>query len=86
MGSMATYRPADDERAALFARYKRAKNLIADLDDPVKKVAIEEMHAGVSTKQLAEATGLSEETLRQLARGAGVARKRPPTVGRDVKR
>lgn len=86
MSSMATYRPADDERAALFARYKRAKNLIADLDDPVKKGAIEEMHAGATTKQLAEATGLSEETLRQLARAAGVERKRPPTVGREVKR
>lgn len=86
MSSMATYRPADDERAALFARYKRAKNLITDLDEPVKNGAIEEMHAGVSTKQLADATGLSEETLRQLARGAGVKRKRPPTVGREARR
>jgi threonine dehydrogenase-like Zn-dependent dehydrogenase len=86
MSSMATYRPADAERAALFARYKRAKTLIADNDEPVKKAAVKEMHAGATTKQLAEATGLSEETLRQLARGAGVARKRPPTVGRDARR
>jgi hypothetical protein len=86
MSSMATYRPTDAERAALFARYKRAKTVIADFDELVKEAAVEEMHAGATTRQLAEVTGLSEETLRQLARGAGVARKRPPTVGREVRR
>jgi hypothetical protein len=81
---MATYRPADDTVAALFTRYRRAKETVTNLDEDVKAAATKEMHAGASTAQLAEATGLSEETLRQLARAAGVARKRPPTVGREV--
>lgn len=84
MGAM-SYKPRDDI-AALFARHKRQKAALARLTDLVKQQAVEEMRDfGATTADLAERTGLSDETFRRLARKHGIERLREPTVGRDAK-
>ena len=79
-----SYKPSDDV-AALFARHKRQKAALERLAALVKKQAVEEMRdRDASTADLAERTGLSDETFRRLARENGIERKREPTVGREV--
>ena len=82
---MTGYTPRDDV-AALFARHKRQKAALARLDEVVKKQAVEEMRDhGASVAELADLTGISDETFRRLARANGIERLREPTVGRDRK-
>jgi transposase-like protein len=85
MEGMTAYEPSP-EVEALFARHKRQKAALAKLDGMVKKQAIEEMRErGATTADLAERTGISDETFRRLARLNGIDRKRDPTVGKDAK-
>lgn len=82
---MATYTP-DDETAALFTRYKRAKETEAQLLPLVKAKAVEDMrHKGASIVDLQRRTGITNEVFRRLARDNEIERKREPTVGRDAK-
>lgn len=84
-GSMASddYTPPDDA-SQLFARYKRFYEGERALNQPMKEMAIRELKAGASVRQLAELTGLTDEVFRRMARAEGVERRRPPTVGREV--
>lgn len=77
------YTPPEED-AQLFSRYKRALTTERTLKDPVKEAAARVLKAGASVGQLAEWTGMSDEVFRRIAREEGVARKRPPTVGKEV--
>lgn len=82
---MADYKP-DDETAALYARYKRAKLTEEQLRPLVKKCAVRDMKdADATVGQLADLTGITDEVFRRLARDNGVDRRREPTVGKDAK-
>ena len=84
MGTMTDYKPSD-EVAALFARHKRQKAALDRLAELVKAQAVEEMRdRKASTADMADLTGLSDETFRRLARKNEVERLRPPTVGYAV--
>jgi len=74
----------DPETTRLYARHKRAIETQRDTIDPIKEAASRELLAGVTTKELAEATGLSIEYFRRLARAVGAERHKPPTVGKDA--
>lgn len=73
------YMPPDD-RAQLYARFKRHNDAVKDLTPEVRKAAAEELKAGASVGQLAKLTGLTPEVFRRIAREIGVERRRPPTV------
>ena len=77
------YTPPEDA-AQLFARYKRHYEGERALNGPMKEMAVRELKAGASVRQLAEMTGLTDEVFRRIARLEGVERRRPPTVGREV--
>lgn len=84
MGAMprSNYEPSEDA-AKVFGRFKRAVDTQAELKDPVRELAIREMRdAGATVGDLARWTGLSTEYFRRIAREAGIALKRPPTVRR----
>jgi len=82
---MATYKP-DDETAALFARYKKAKELEEELRPRVKERAVREMRdAGATVGVLHDLTAMTDEVFRRLARDNGIERRREPTVGKDAK-
>lgn len=76
---MPNYTPPDD-RAQLYARFKRHNDAVRDLTPEVRKAAAEELKNGASVGQLAKLTGLTPEVFRRIAREAGVERRRPPTV------
>lgn len=81
---MATYSP-DEETAALFARYKRAKDLEEQLRPVVKERAVREMRdAGATVLALHRLTGMADEVFRRLARVNDIERRRAPTVGKDA--
>lgn len=79
---MATDYAPDDEATRLYARYKRARETEAELKDPVRDQAAHDLKAGATVSQLAKLTGLTPEYFRRIAREEGVARLRPPTVGK----
>jgi hypothetical protein len=81
---MATYKP-DDETAALFARYKRAKEAEELLRPLVKQAAVKDMQeAGATVGALHRLTGMTDEVFRRLARDNDIDRRREPTVGKDA--
>src|SRR5688572_16999387 len=71
-----------DEAAKLYARHKRAYETVAELKEPVRRQAAEDLRAGATVGQLARWTGLTAEVVRRIAREEGIERLRPPTVGR----
>lgn len=77
---MATRHEPDEEATRLYSRYKRARETEAELKDPVRRQAAQDLKAGVTVGQLVKLTGLSDEYFRRIARAEGVERKRPPTV------
>lgn len=85
MGIMATDYEPDEETAALYARYKRARALEKQLLPLVKKSAPDEMRKGATVSRLAELTGLTDEVFRRLGRAHEIERLREPTVGKDAK-
>lgn len=74
----------DSEAGRLFAEYRNHVEELRILDGPMKEMAVRELKAGASVRQLAEMTGLTDEVFRRIARQEGVERRRPPTVGREV--
>lgn len=79
-----TYEP-DEETAALFARYRRAKELEETLRPQVKERAIREMRdADATVGALHRLTGMTDEVFRRLARENDIDRRREPTVGKDA--
>lgn len=74
----------DPDTARLYARHKRAVETQRDTIDLIKDAAAHELLAGATTKELADATGLSIEYFRRLARAVGAERQKPPTVGKDA--
>jgi hypothetical protein len=76
---MPNYTPPDD-RAQLYARFKRHNDAVKELTPEVRKAAAEELKAGAGVGELAKLTGLTPEVFRRIAREAGVERRRPPTV------
>lgn len=81
MTPMTSYAPTDDANR-LYAKYKRAREIEAELKDPVRQQAEDDLRAGATVGQLAKLTGLTPEYFRRIAREIGVERKRPPTVGK----
>ena len=77
------YTPPDDA-AQVFARFKRANEVVKALLPEVKELAARELKAGATVRELAELTSLTDELFRRIARAEGVERLRPPTVGREV--
>lgn len=82
MGAMArsNYEPPADA-ARLFANNRRAVLALDKLRDPLREMAVREMHAGATIGDLARLTGYSNEYFRRIAREAGIERRRPPTRG-----
>ncbi|MEV6580252.1 hypothetical protein AB0M92_19040 [Streptomyces sp. NPDC051582] len=78
---MSDYTP-DDEAVRLYTRYKRARETEAELKDPVREQAANDLKAGATVRDLAKLTGLTPEFFRRIARAEGVERLRPPTVGK----
>lgn len=70
------------EVAGLFAEYKSVSERERELRQLVKAAAVQELKAGATVSQLAKLTGLTPEYFRRIAREEGVARLRPPTVGK----
>jgi hypothetical protein len=60
------------ERAATYARYKRAHETQRKLKPLVDAMAEEDLAAGTTIKQLSELTGIGEEVFRRKARKAEV--------------
>jgi len=85
MGHMATDYEPNEDLAALFARYKRARITEKQLLPLVKKAAPDEMRKGATVSRLAELTGLTDEVFRRIGREHGIERLREPTVGKDAK-
>lgn len=84
-GSMATDYEPNEDIAALFARYKRARMTEKQLLPLVKKAAPGEMRKGATIGRLAELTGLTDEVFRRIGRANEIDRLREPTVGKDAK-
>lgn len=82
---MATDYEPDEETAALFAQYKRARATERKLLPLVKKAAPAEMRKGATVGLLAELTGLTDEVFRRIGRANEIERLRKPTVGKDAK-
>jgi hypothetical protein len=75
--------PSDDDRT--LAQYKRAYERADQLKPAVLEIAKRRLHDGASNQELAEATGLTPEFFRKLARQIGADnRKRPATVGKEA--
>jgi hypothetical protein len=83
---MASKNTPDDDALRLYGRHKRAHDLAAELKDPVREQAAQDLKAGVTPAQLAKLTGLSDEFFRRIARAVGADRQREPTVGREAKK
>jgi hypothetical protein len=81
MTHMTSYEPTEDA-TRLYAKYKRAREIEAELKDPVRQQAETDLKAGATVGELSKLTGLTAEYFRRIAREAGVERKRPPTVGK----
>jgi hypothetical protein len=74
---------ADEDRT--LARFKKASETAAQLKPEILAIASRRLRAGATNKQLAEATGLTTEFFRKLARDIGADnRAKAPTVGREV--
>jgi hypothetical protein len=80
---MPNYTPPD-ENAELYARFKRHNDAAKELLPKVREAAVQDLKADASVGQLAKWTGLTDEVFRRIAREAGVARKKAPTVGHEV--
>lgn len=84
IGAMTTYEP-DPQTAKLFAQHKTAAQTVKRTRKPVLTAAEDAIRAGATNQQLAELTGMSDETFRKLAEKIGVDnRQKAPTVGREV--
>jgi hypothetical protein len=84
IGDMArsNYQPPPDA-AALFERHATAIEMLAELKDPVREMAVREMRDnGATVGDLARLTGLSDEYFRKIARAENIELRRPPTVRR----
>lgn len=83
-GPMSSYEP-NAKDAALFAKHKQARKVIKDTRASVAEAAERAIRAGATNQQLAELTGMTDETFRKLAEKIGVDnRVKPPTVGKEV--
>ncbi|MFE2407033.1 hypothetical protein ACFXDE_01680 [Kitasatospora sp. NPDC059408] len=81
---MTAYEP-DPQTAKLFAQHKTAAQIVKRTRKPVLAAAEAAVRAGATNQQLAELTGMSDETFRKLAERIGVDnRQKAPTVGREV--
>jgi len=61
--------PADPaERAKVYSRYRQALRTERDLKPIVRAMAAEDLAAGSTVAQLAEATGMTPEVFRRIAR------------------
>lgn len=77
-----TYEPPDDA-AKVFKQQRKLLDDQAKIKDPLREFAIREMRERDATVgDLARLTGLSTEYFRRIARDAGIALKRAPTVRR----
>jgi hypothetical protein len=76
---MSNYTPPDD-RAQLYARFKRLNKVVKDLHTEVREAAALDLKDDATVGQLAQWTGLTPEVFRRIAREKGVERRRPPTV------
>lgn len=85
MGIMPTDYEPDEDMAALFAQYKRARATEKKLLPLVKKAAPGEMRKGATVGRLAELTGLTDEVFRRIGRDNNIDRLREPTVGKDAR-
>jgi hypothetical protein len=75
--------PSDDDRT--LAQYKRAYQRTDQLKPDMLEIAQRRLREGVGNQELAEATGLTPEFFRKLARKIGADnRKRPATVGKEA--
>lgn len=72
----------DGDATRLYARYKRARETVAELNDPIRDQAELDLRAGATVGQLAKLSGLTPEYFRRIAREIGVERRREPTVGK----
>jgi hypothetical protein len=81
---MSSYEP-DAQDAALFAKNKRAQEIIKKGRPDVLAAAERAIRQGATNQELATLTGMSDETFRKLAAKLGVDnRVKAPTVGREV--
>lgn len=81
---MSSYEP-DPDTARLFTRHKQAAKTLKDTKKPVTEAVERAIRQGATSPELAEMTGLSGQTIRNIAEKIGVdIRLKPPTVGREV--
>lgn len=84
MTPMSSYEP-DPATAKLFAQHKTAAQTVKRTRKPVMAAAEEAIRAGATNQELAELTGMTDETFRKLAERIGVDnRQKAPTVGREA--
>lgn len=58
----------DDETARTFSRYRKALLTERDLKPTVRELAVVELRNGATAAQLSDATGMTPEVFRRLAR------------------
>jgi hypothetical protein len=82
---MATDWEPDEETAALYARFRRARTTYEQTLKQVKDTAPGKLREGATAGRLAKLTGLTDEVFRRIARDNDIERLREPTVGKDAK-
>lgn len=81
---MTSYEP-DPKTAKLFARHKQATETIRDTKKDVTAALEDAIRQGATSPQLSALTGMSTQTIRNIAERIGVdIRLKAPTVGREV--
>jgi plasmid stability protein len=84
MTPMSSYEP-DPKTAKLFARHKQATETIRDTKKDVTSALEDAIRPGATSPQLSALTGMSTQTIRNIAERIGVdIRVKAPTVGREV--
>lgn len=84
MTPMSSYEP-DPKTAKLFARHKQATETIRDTKKDVTSALEDAIRQGATSPQLSALTGMSTQTIRNIAERIGVdIRVKAPTVGREV--
>lgn len=84
MTPMSSYEP-DSDTAKLFSRHKQAAKTLKDTKKPVAEAVEKAIRQGATSPQLAELTGLTTQTIRNLADKIGIdIRVKAPTVGPEA--